>query len=92
MNNVFQLFGRKKTAAATELLTSSSPQLDHAIKELYVGLDAIEHVVDEIDDTEIRTPLKQTTKQNRDALSGALLKLSEEITKLAKAANAIILK
>ncbi len=101
MNNVIQLFGRKNIApsrsksgvatAVTNVLVSSA-QLDYAVKRLSTLFDAIEHTVDGVGDTDIRRPLKHTTKLSRDALSDALLKLSQDIQKLLEAANAGTLK
>lgn len=77
-----------RVATEATIFLASSSKLDDAVKELSVRLDAFEHIIDGIDDTEIRNPLKHKAKLSRDALSGSLLKLSQEVRKLLKVGNA----
>ena len=92
MSSVFQLFGQMKiespsdpktvvTMAVVKIL-SSRVRLARVTEELSKHLDAVDHTIDALDDTDSRTQLKQATKLNREGLTMAMLELSRtsEIT------------
>jgi hypothetical protein len=93
MNNVVRLFARKHTEIAlsepeTHILEAvmrfltSTGQLGQAVKKLSLEFDAMEIAIDTIDDIEARNRLTQSTKQSRETLSNAMLKLAQQMGKL----------
>jgi hypothetical protein len=94
MTNVVRLSDQKKAeivllepktciAAATTGVMASTAQLNHTIRELLEQFAALDHAIDAIDDTETRIQLKPLTRLSRETLSEGLIKLSQEIRKIA---------
>ncbi len=92
MSNVFQLFSQKKnknpsnpntgmTIAVANILASSA-HLGRTIGELSRNFDAIDRIIDALDDPEIRNRHKQSMKLNRETLTNATFELSQQISKL----------
>jgi hypothetical protein len=93
MGNVIRLFARRNdefapsepktcfSTASTSILASSA-QLVHVAEDLSKQFDAIKNAIDTIDDAETRTRLKQFTKLSQEALSKAMLNLSQQIQKV----------
>jgi hypothetical protein len=92
MSNVFQLFSQKKnknpsnpnagmTIAVANILASSA-HLGRTIGGLSRNFDAIDRIIDALDDPEIRNRHKQSMKLNRETLTNATFELSQQISKL----------
>jgi predicted ribosome quality control (RQC) complex YloA/Tae2 family protein len=95
MSNVFQLFEQRKieklsdpktivTVAVAKIL-ASTVELARTVKELSKHLDALDHAIDAISDTDTRNQLKQVVKPESERLTDAMLELSREIRKLPAA-------
>ncbi|MGA9087663.1 MAG: hypothetical protein WB420_00975 [Bradyrhizobium sp.] len=98
MTNVVRLFASRNPkpglvepetsiTSALEMFLASTAQLEPAIGKLWQQCDAIENAIDAIEDKEARNRLKQSAKLNRETLSKELLKLSQEIEKIAEASS-----
>jgi hypothetical protein len=93
MSNVLQLHIKNKiehpsVPKAIVMVTvadilASNAQLAHTIKELSVHLDAVDHAIDGVSDTDAQNRLKQVAKPARDRLTNAMLGLSEAVRMLA---------
>jgi hypothetical protein len=94
MNNVIRLFARKnleivvsdpepQIATAVTNLLAAGAILEHEFSGLSKHFDATDDAIDRTDDTETRSRLKQSTKLLRDALSKAMLELSQEIREVS---------
>ena len=94
MSNVFQLSKLEKigdhssgdpnanvTIAVAEIL-ASYVQLDRTIKELSKHFGAVDHAIDGLGDPESKNRLAQSMKQTSEALTTAMLELSQAISKL----------
>ena len=94
MSNVFQLSKLKKngdhssgdpntnvTIAVANIL-ASYVQLDRTVKELSKRFRAVDHAIDGLGDLETKNRLAQSMKQTTEALTTAMLELSQAIRKL----------
>jgi hypothetical protein len=64
-------------------ILASNVRLARTIKELSVHLDAVDHAIDGVSDTDARNRLKQVAKPARDRLTNAMLDLSRVVRKPA---------
>jgi hypothetical protein len=69
------------TIAVADIL-ASFVQLDRTVKELSKHFDAADHAIDGLGDLEIKNRLAQSMKQTSEALTTAMLELSQAISKL----------
>src|SRR5471030_345754 len=96
MSNVVQLFKLKKigdhssaypnatvTIAVADIL-ASYVQLDRTVKELSKHFGAVDHAIDGLGDLETKNLLAQSMKQTSEALTTAMLELSQAIGKLPR--------
>jgi len=96
MSNVFQLSKLKKigdhssaypnatvTIAVADIL-ASYVQLDRTVKELSKHFGAVDHAIDGLGDLESKSLLAQSMKQTSEALTTAMLELSQAIGKLPR--------
>jgi hypothetical protein len=96
MSNVFQLSNLKKikdhssvdsngnvTIAIAQILASCT-QLSHTIKELSKHFGAVDHTVDLLGDAESKNRLHQLLILRSEALTTAMLELSQVIGKLPR--------
>jgi len=96
VSNVFQLSKLEKigdhssgdpnanvTIAVAEIL-ASYVQLDRTIKELSKHFGAVDHAIDGLGDLESKSRLAQSMKQTSEALTTAMLELSQAIGKLPR--------
>ena len=93
MSNVPQLFWKKKNENPSNLdigagiavadFLASSAHLGCTLKELSIHLDAMDHMIDTIGDTETRNLHRQSMTISREKLTSATLELSRMITMLA---------
>jgi hypothetical protein len=90
MNNVIRLVARKgadavpsapdnRIAAALTSVLATREQLSQKVQEFSKEFDAIENAIDTIEDLETRTRLRQTIKLCREAMSKAVLELTQRI-------------
>jgi hypothetical protein len=93
MNNVLQLHIQSKikhpsVPKAIVMVTvadilASNAQLARTIKGLSVHLDAVDHAIDGVSDTDARNRLREVAKPARDRLTNSMLSLSEAVRMLA---------
>jgi hypothetical protein len=92
MSNVFSLFQEKKiegpmdparrvTIAVGEIMASNA-QLVRAVKELSKHLDAVDHVIEALGETDAKESLMHLSKINRESLVQAVRELSQQHIKL----------
>jgi hypothetical protein len=97
MSNVFELFKQKKiedpsgpktivTITVVDILASSA-QLARTVKELSMHFEAVDRVIDAINDTDTRNRLKLVTKLGRGRLTNATFEFFQAIRKVAEATN-----
>jgi hypothetical protein len=91
MNNVVRLFRNKVDgvpskpvgiATAVMNIFVANVDLARAFKELSERFDAIENAIASIDDAVTRSTLREPTRFSREALSTAVLQLTQQIGKL----------
>ena len=86
MNNVVQLFRQEKIVgpsdpdtivifAVTDILASHA-DLTLTIKALSEHLDALDHIIDVLSDSDTRARCEQEARRSRESLTNAMLDLS----------------
>jgi hypothetical protein len=94
MDNVVRLFDRRTTETirsehdagirrALKSLSASQEKLDCVVNRLSRQFDAIDSVIETVDDAGTRIRFKQSVRLNQETLSKALLKLTQQIETLA---------
>jgi hypothetical protein len=93
VSNVFQLFEPKEKRELSiglqncpdnvvAKILASNAQLTRMVEEVSTLLDAFDHIIDALSDTDARIRLQQAMKLNREGLTNAMLTLSQQGQKL----------